>query len=476
MNIGGKTMITIADDIKLCSIVSSYYADQAYLESTATEHIRILIHDTLKTFVNFKESNDTPIRIASSIPMIKRLITKDKQIFRTITPFVMASVNETEDENIGALISPQNTSFKSDLYPYPLHTQAIYRRMKNYDISNNIEIRLGERTSNFTCAAIVYDDTRPLVNSYKKTWDWEITPGRMYQKEVQMKTIVPELIIGEYCNWCEHEIDFDWFIEEMNEKSASNFIFDKELDKGTGKWAVIMKYITIMKFRAASTLAPTPEEEGDEVRYWNVSRSFLFSFNIPTNFLFCRESDIRTPELGGTKENYLNDMIGHVSTSTASSTSINTYNLTTKLNIPNVYDGYTLIENYGLLDVDFDQIKNEDIKILEIDVKDSILTTDMEKECAFIEYCINKDLFNSKLDTPVKVVIKSDNIIIDTHSTIADATLLIRTNVTSKIYDDKNCNIYVYFDNKMYSEFLNIYKGPEVLHVDNMSIKQVMGR
>ena len=41
---------------------------------------------------------------------------------------------------------------------------------------------------------------------------------------------------------------------------------------------------------------------------------------------------------------------------------------------------------------------------------------------------------------------------------------------------DKNCNIYVYFDNKMYSEFLNIYKGPEVLHVDNMSIKQVMGR
>ncbi len=471
-------MITVADDIKLCSIVSSYYADQAYLESIANEHIRILIHDSLKTFVNFKESNDTPIRIASSIPMIKRLITKDKQIFRTITPFVMASVNETEDENIGALISPQNTSFKSDLYPYPLHTQPIYRHMKNYDISNNIEIRLGERTSNFTCAAIVYDDTRPLVNSYKKTWDWEIAPGRMYQKEVQMKTIVPEMIVAEYCNWCEREIDFDWFIEDMNEKSGSNFIFDKELDKGTGKWVVVMKYITIMKFRAATTLAPTPEEEGDEVRYWSVSRSFLFSFNIPTNFLFCRESDIRTPELGGTKENYLmnDDLVGHVSPSTSkSTTNITTYDLTTKLNTPNVYDGYSLIENYGLLEIDFDQIKTEDIKILEIDIKDSILS-DMEKEQAFIKYCISNKLFDTSIDSPVKVVIKSDNITIDTHTFVADATLLVRTNATSKIYDDKNCNIYVYFDNKLYSEFLNIYRGPEVLNVDNMNIKQVMGR
>ena len=98
------------------------------------------------------------------------MITPGTEVFHTITPFGVMNAQETKDENLGALITPVGTW--NPIIPYALNTTPVYSHMKTFDVKNNVEIRLGYASANYTVGLTLYDSTRPQVFNTSHKWDF----------------------------------------------------------------------------------------------------------------------------------------------------------------------------------------------------------------------------------------------------------------------------------------------------------------
>ena len=417
------------------------------------EFFRTILYDSLKDIAGFKKENEKPIRTATSLSTIKRMITPGSEVFHTITPFGVMNAQETKDENLGALITPVGTW--NPIIPYALNTTPVYSHMKTFDVKNNVEIRLGYASANYTVGLTLYDSTRPQVFNTAHKWDFMLVSGTVYRRMVNMKIIVSRILIAEYCNWAGVELDFAWFVKEMNIKSEEAFKFSIELDTGTGKWEVMLSYATTIAFRGASSGEPMAEEEGDTVKYWYFQRAFLMSINLPTHFVFGRESDKRF-DIGGDKVYMLDtDTVSYGKTNTMKGVkedNIGRGDLDVRINTDDLIDGYEMVEKYVVNDEELDVMK--DLDLLEVNIFGDIVIYEEPIKYKFLEYCIEKKLLDG-LEKPILVCIKSDNINLEVTNRLDEGLFISCTNALDTILKDRNCCIYVYFKNSLYRDFVH---------------------
>ena len=463
-------MIIVNNDLKICSILDNFLTDPYASHSTAMELFRTILYDSLKDIAGFKKENERPIRTATSLSTIKRMITPGTEVFHTITPFGVMNAQETKDENLGALITPVGTW--NPIIPYALNTTPVYSHMKTFDVKNNVEIRLGYASANYTVGLTLYDSTRPQVFNTSHKWDFMLIPGTVYRRMVNMKVIVPRMLIAEYCNWSGVDLDFTWFIKEMNKKSEEAFKFSIELDTGTGKWEVMLSYATTLTFRGASSGEPMSEEEGDTVKYWYFQRAFLMSINLPTHFIFGRESDKRF-DIGGDKVYMLDtDTVSYGKTNTLKGVKedlIGEGNIGIRINTDDLIDGYEMVEKYVVSDEELDVMN--DLELLEVSVFGDIVINEEPIKYKFLEYCIEKKLLDG-LEKPILVCIKSDNINLEVTNRLDEGLFISCTNALDTILKDRNCCIYVYFKNSLYRNFVHDILEVVERPTANFNIKQ----
>lgn len=465
-------MIIVNNDLKICGILDNILVDSYAAHSTAIELFRSIMYNSLKDIARFKKDNKKPIRVASSLSTIKRMIAPGEEVFRTITPFCVMRAEENMDESLGALITP--VSVWNPVIPYNLNTTPIYSHIKTFDVSNNVEIRLGYSSATYTVGMNVYESTEPLAFNIAKKWDWSVVPGTVYRRMVEMKVIVPRLLIAEYCNWVGVKLDFDWFVKEMNEKSEEAFRFSVELDSGSGKYEVTLAYATTVSFRGAASSSIMREEEGDTDKYVYFQRAFLMSINIPTHFVFGRESDKRF-NMGGDKLYVLDDNVvsyGDV-TPLKKFKEEDIVEGSTKVYINNddLIDGYELVERYVLSDEELDMIKDNEIEDLSIDVFSEIIISEEPVKYDFLKYCITNNVFKTIQDV-IRVYIKSDNIKLEVKTVLDKGNFIASTSAIDTILKDRNCCIYVYFKNSEYRKFIEVFMDMEKTNKTNFNIKQ----
>lgn len=460
-------MIRLPGNIKICGINDYFLMNQAFVDSMFQEHIKYFIFKSLQDCTTFLNTTN-PIRTASSLSMIKRLVAPGSQVFKSTYPFGVIAVEETDDEEMGALIAPQNKSMRNKFIPQELTTMPIVKRMKNINIKDNLDIRIAYESTVYNVGYVHYDDSRQKCYNTKKKWDYKIEPGRFYTENILMTAIIPKEFIYKFCVYSGVEYNLNWFVKYMNENANTRTKFKLGVDPGTKHNEVFIYYPVEVMWRATTTTAPEIEEEGDTDRHWTISRSFLVSVNTPMNLYFGRERDADLPAFDPTILDPLEEIVidgssddkGKISANTPKD-NIATVTQQIQMTVVDDYEGYTHIASYDFSKDDLDTLTANDYSSFDVSIFDNILPKDYE-ESIFYYYCINQKILDRATDPPVKIVFKLGNTIVDIPRTSYDNGYTFNINIVKEILAQGKFTIFIYFHTYTYRVFTTTKGLPEI--------------
>lgn len=447
-------MIRLPGNIKICSINDYFLIDQAFNDALVQEQFKYYLYKSLIGVVDFP-SKEMPIRVTSALSMLKNIIAPGDQVFKSIKPFGVMAAEQTDDMLVGALISPQMTGLKHTAIPQELTGMPLLTRMKNYDIKNNIDIRMSFVTCNYNVGLTIYDVSKPKVLNYKRQWDYKLETGRFYKESVIMNAIIPREFVYKLCAYYGQEYDPNWFIEHMNTNSNNNLIsFFLHTNPGTKKREVFMRYPMQITARAGATGAPEVVEEGDADKDWLVTRSFLMSVNLPTNIFFGRERDPELPDFKSVILDPFADIVNPPKKEEVKNVPVTDVGTTEKefvLNKTTEIPNYTHIGSYHFTEDDILALKELESSSFEISVFKDIIPEDY-LESRFYKYCVQKNKFN-ELVKPIQVLFKLDGADVSYNNTDIADNYSITIDNKDVISNCKTFSIFVYYHTKSYKDF-----------------------
>lgn len=464
-------MIRLPGNIKICSKNDFYLMDQAFTDAMIQEHIRLFIFESISQIIEFP-NKERPIRVASSMSMIKRLVTPDEQVFKTAMPFGNMAVEYVDDPEIGALIAPQMMAMKNKMIPQELTSETIQSRMKNRDIKNNIDVRMVFNTVNLNVAFVLYDVSRARCYDTKRKWDYLLEPGIFNKKWLWNQAIVPKEFILAYCEYYDKEYDLNWFIEFLNKNANPQVRFHLGVDPGTKHNEVFISYPVQLLCRATSTSNPEIEEEGDIAKHWMINRTFLFSVNLPVNIFFGRELDKADPTYVAT---YM-EPLAHVNDNYETKEKGNTlYSKDDPIYINTIEEipEYVHIADYNFSKDDYDTLKTEGYNEITFSIFGNILPEGLDEHDFFIYLNKMSMLNDNKIADPVKVLFKLNNQLVTYNLLSKEDGYSYNIDNIKEIIKSQTFAIYIYFNNKMYRDYLKVRHQNQVIPNKVINIKQM---
>ena len=460
-------MIKLPGNIKICGINDYFLMNQAFVDSMFQEHIKYFIFKSLQNCTTFL-NNSNPIRVASSMSMIKRLVTPGSQVFKSTYPFGVMAVEETDDEELGALIAPQNKAMRNMFFPQEVSTMPIVKRMKSIDIKNNLDIRVSYESTVYNVGFVYYDESRQKTYNVKKKWDYKIEPGRFYTEKINMTTIIPKEFIYKFCIYKGVDYNLNWFVEFMNNNANTLTKFKVGLDPGTKHYEVFMYYPVEAMWRATTTTPPEIEEEGDTDRHWTISRSFLVSVNTPMSLYFGRERDVDLPDYDPSISYPFENIETKISTTTTVPDNIASITKEVQMTVVDDYEGYSHIASYDFSKDDLDNLRSNDYTSFDVAIFDNILPVDYE-ESIFYYYSINQKIIDRATNPPIKIVFKLGNTIVDIPLKSIENGYVFNINIVKEILAQEKFTIFIYFHTYTYRVFTTT-KGLREMTLDTMNI------
>ena len=462
-------MIRLPGNIKICSKNDFFLMDQAFTDAMIQEHIRLFIFESISKIVTFP-NKERPIRVASSMSMIKRLVTPDEQVFKTMMPFGNMAVEYVDDPEIGALISPQTMAMKHKMIPQELTSQTIHTRMKNRDIKNNIDVRMAFNTVNLNVAFVLYDVSRAKCYDTKRKWDYLLEPGVFNKKWIYNQAIVPKEFIIKYCEYFGKTYDLNWFIEFLNKHANPQVRFHIGVDPGTKHNEVFISYPMQLLCRATTTSNPEIEEEGDIAKHWSISRTFLFSANLPVNIFFGRELDKADPAYVAT----LLEPLNHVNDNYETKAKDTVLNVNDPIYINTIEEipEYSHIANYSFSKDDYDTLRSEGYSNIEFSIFGNILPPEFDEHDFFIYLKKMSMLNDPNILDPIKVVFKMNNQIVSYNIKSKEEGFIYIIDNIKDILKSQTFGIYVYFNTLMYREYLRARHQNQIMPNKNINMIQ----
>lgn len=465
-------MIIMPGNVKICSINDSFMMNQSFVDSVFQEHVKYFIFKSLQGCTEFK-NNINPIRVESSMSMIKRIVAPGSQVFKSTYPMGVMAAEETEDEDIGALISPQNKYMRNKYIPQELTTEPIIKRMKTFDIKNNVDIRVGFTSSVYNIGFVFYDETRQKCYNTKKKWDIKIEPGKFHTEYIRMTTIIPKDFIYKYCIYEGVDYNLNWFVDKMNTTANTNLIFELGVDPGTKLNEVFMHYPVKALWRATTTTPPEREEAGDVEKHWTVSRTFLMSVNMPTVLYFGRERDADLPDyipsLSKPLENVMDNPRAKDTVTTVPAENVATISKEVQFTTVDDYEGYTHIATYDFSKDDFEYLRDNNLNTFDVTIFDNIIPPNLE-ESIFYHYCKSLKILLASTDNPIKIVFKLNNAIVE--YPVADINDLYKFTINNvkDIVTVGKFSIIIYYHTRIYREFIATKQEP-IINMNTSHIK-----
>lgn len=470
-------LIRLPGNIKMCGINDYFLINQAYVDSTFQEHIKYFIFKSLQGCTDFKNTVN-PIRVASALSMIKRIVTPGSQVFKSTYPLGVMAVEQTDNEELGALISPQNKAMKNRYIPQELTTMPILKRMKNIGIKDNVDIRIGYESVVYNVGYVHYDVSRQKTFDTKRKWDFKMEPGRFYTEHIRMSSIIPKEFIYKFCMYSGVEYNLKWFVEFMNTNGNSRVRFELGVDPGTKLNEVFIYYPLEILLRATSTTPPEIEEEGDVDRHWTISRSFLLSMNCPTVLYFGRERDANLPEYIPTISDPLEELVrdgalddSRKGTTTIPKENIATVEQTVQFSTVTDYPGYQHIASYDFSEDELRYLKEEALSRFDVTIFDNILKKDLE-ESIFYSYCKDLKILERVVNPPIKIVFKINNVIKEYPILDINDSFRYTVDNVQEIVSVGKFTIFIYFDTNTYRDFLMTKDEREIV-INTVTIEQV---